>query len=852
MPNLDSLPGEILRIIAQLIYLDHLPRSLFRCIDPHGLPSTYPDGKLISSTQHLTQSTLHALCLTNSRLYYAAKPLLWRRLQITLPYSFLLLLRSLGASKLAEAYEEQHRIEDDETFVKGKINEQMSVNAMIAAVGLARATGKNVFVVEKLDWKNQSSQDRAMDLVWTEDVQPSGSRYHVTFRHDDPDMSEVHRFPRVLDFSTFRTQGMRRTVGEGETRFVTPAKLLALITATSEGLMAFGASSTMDSALSLEVLEALLFRDGEMISVSHHNLRGVSMERSQDRERRTRKRLESLDLCNCTSRFFEAALGRFVEKHLRKFSGRATSTVHEEEDGEEEEGQTEEDSRGRARSRGRDTQRASSRPMTMSRSKSTHRSNEGDAPSQHPARATLFPSVLRLGLNGIYFSAELMTPFVLAFPKLTHLDLSGTKTDDVLLRALASSTDMELESLSLARCSRITSQSITELLVDSPVCANLMELSLEGSLLYPTPVNRLDLELIITSAPFMLSGQLRYLDLGGCGLDDNLLALFPKQSSLIDLGLSASPRISLESIAQLLLKRAPNVQVLELVESCESRGPMSIIQLNSQLLLPCTTTPPMTISEQLAAMGFSRSMGGAEPPPSNTISKSVQAKTNLRVVGLSVPILKIIQGAMGNWNVILGAGRRGWLIDVSSGVDPEAVDEDLEGSDDEEVNAESSVFASNVPMKRGRQGRQIVSGTWEPETPPRRLSRSPSGSYKKVSSGTVTARPSHSRSRSRLLSPSPGQRQAASIGNEAKIEGDAGKEAADEGEGEEADLKPRTEVIRNLARSHPRRLELERLSRANGHVSGTTGWHSKKMEVLLGMGMLGRESGGYAYTAYQA
>lgn len=169
MPNLDSLPDELLRIIAQLVYLDHLPRSLFRCIDPHGLPSAYPDGKLISSTQYLTQFTLHALCLTNSRLYHAAKPLLWRRLQIKLPYSFLLLLRSLGASKLAEAYEEQHRIETNDDFVEGKINEQMTINSMIAAVGLARATGKSIFVTERMDWEGEEAGESldAMDLVWT-------------------------------------------------------------------------------------------------------------------------------------------------------------------------------------------------------------------------------------------------------------------------------------------------------------------------------------------------------------------------------------------------------------------------------------------------------------------------------------------------------------------------------------------------------------------------------------------------------------------------------------------------------------------------------------------------------------
>lgn len=174
MPTLESLPDEILRIIAQLLYLDHLPRSVFRCIDPHGLPSAYPDGKLISSPQPLTQSTLHSLCLTNSRLYHAAKPLLWRRLQIKLPYSFLLLLRSLGASRLAEAFEEQHRLENDEGFTEGKINGQMTINSMIAAVGLAQATGKSIYVTDKMDWQGSSTEE-AMDLVWTGESSIVGS-----------------------------------------------------------------------------------------------------------------------------------------------------------------------------------------------------------------------------------------------------------------------------------------------------------------------------------------------------------------------------------------------------------------------------------------------------------------------------------------------------------------------------------------------------------------------------------------------------------------------------------------------------------------------------------------------------
>ena len=69
---------------------------------------------------------------------------------------------------------------------------------------------------------------------------------------------------RLMDFSSFRATGLGRTVGEStERRFVTPERLYTLIHA-SAGLVAFGSSETMDSALSLQVLEALLLRECAM------------------------------------------------------------------------------------------------------------------------------------------------------------------------------------------------------------------------------------------------------------------------------------------------------------------------------------------------------------------------------------------------------------------------------------------------------------------------------------------------------------------------------------------------------------------------------------------------------------
>ncbi len=46
-------------------------------------------------------------------------------------------------------------------------------------------------------------------------------------------------------------------------------------------------------------------------------------------------------------------------------------------------------------------------------------------------------------------------------------------------------------------------------------------------------------------------------------------------------------------------------------------------------------------------------------------------------------------------------------------------------------------------------------------------------------------------------------------------------------------------------------MALQRLVDANGHVTGDIGWHSRKMEVLLGFGFLGRDTGLYALPSFQ-
>lgn len=55
---------------------------------------------------------------------------------------------------------------------------------------------------------------------------------------------------------------------------------------------------------------------------------------------------------------------------------------------------------------------------------------------------------------------------------------------------------------------------------------------------------------------------------------------------------------------------------------------------------------------------------------------------------------------------------------------------------------------------------------------------------------------------------------------------------------------------RDLEPDHPFKTEMEKLSSANGNVSSGVGWHARKMEVLHGHGMLGREDGLYGAVSF--
>jgi len=611
---------------------------------------------------------------------------------------------------------------------------------------------------------------------------------------------------RLMDFSSFRATGLGRTVGEStERRFVTPERLYTLIHA-SAGLVAFGSSETMDSALSLQVLEALLLRDGGPSRPSR--VRDVSTERGIGP---VHNALQSLDLCGCISPRFLEAMRAFVRKHLESVpTNRPMYDLLEEEDDDNDDGLNVE-RRGRSR--------------FIAHPKHTSR----DMSSQ--VRTRTFPSMQRLGLKGVSLPRDLLAPFLLAFPNLRLLDLSETRVDAPILDALGQST-IRLESLSLSRCRAITSESLVKLLVHSPTTFHLTELAIQGTLLFPTPVSPEDLSFIISNAPCMRSGALRYLDLGGCALTNESLSLVPPQHALLDLGLGAIPDITLGAVCSFLLRTAPNVQILDLSHSCTAHGPVHAVHLYHDLLAPCTQRPPaLEIAEQLRALGIKKDNSEPWHPP-----------TNLRVLELGSAALGTIRGGVGSWKVIWGAGRRGWVVDTVAGPHPQAFDIPLQDQDSDDVDRGRD-RTMKQPMDLRRSGSQLgrtVSGISPGEEQQhnrstRRINRTLSNAPHMPTMITASSRPFESRSRSLSLSTSrepPRARTTRSSGMEPP--------------------KVQFQVLRNLPADHPRHKVLDYLSSQGGSVQGFIGWHSHKMEVLLGYGLLGREIGTYAWFAYQA
>lgn len=397
-------------------------------------------------------------------------------------------------------------------------------------------------------------------------------------------------------------------------------------------LTAFGATEYMDGALTLPVLNELFFR-----GVPSHGRgrpsRGRGLvsndindpEEDERERRRDCKGLEAVDFTGCVSAVFVGALTEFVNTHLLANDGDSSGS----EDGER-----------------MDTRRSrTSLSVRFAREESL-----------------AFPGLRRLCLRGVKsIQPHILTPFVLAFPSLTHLDLSATRVTPELLDALGDSP-ARLRSLALARCTRLTGESIRDFLIRSPVAAQIQELTLYGDQTFPSPLSIEDLREIFTLAPCFTSGELTYLDLSSAPMTKELLQdVCGPQPKLRSLGLSYIPELELEAITTFIKTKAVNVEVLTLISTSpeldRSRagagmGPrgyarQASIALHTQVIGPLCTPPYTSI---------------LSPEPIVP-----QAATRLRVIELSIPALVGLGVGAGTWRTIRSKGGRGWYLDTATG-----------------------------------------------------------------------------------------------------------------------------------------------------------------------------------------
>jgi len=402
-------------------------------------------------------------------------------------------------------------------------------------------------------------------------------------------------------------------------------------------LAAFGATEYMDSALTLPVLNELFLR-GVSSRIRGRPSRGRGLlvidgsDEDDHERRRDCKELESADFTGCVSAVFVGALTEFVNTHLSPAASDSSGS--------------EDESRGAER-----------RP----RSKRAVRFADEDP--------LTLPSLRRLCLRGVKsIQPHVLNPFVLAFPSLTHLDLSATRVTPDLLTALGGST-IRLRSLSLARCIRLTGESIKSFLIHAPAAAQIQELSLYGDQTFPSPLSADDLEEIFTLAPCFISGELTYLDLSSSPVTRELLDQCRPQLKLRSLGLSYIDNLELDVVTQFIEMMAYNVEVLTLVSTSPDlewsrtgaafqapRGSarQTSLALHTKIISPLCTPPRTSI---------------LAPQP-----VSQQAPTRLRVMELSMSALVSLGAGAGTWRIIRSKGGRGWYVDTASGwVDGELV-----------------------------------------------------------------------------------------------------------------------------------------------------------------------------------
>jgi hypothetical protein len=234
------------------------------------------------------------------------------------------------------------------------------------------------------------------------------------------------------------------------------------------------------------------------------------------------------------------------------------------------------------------------------------------------------------------------------------------------------------------------------------ICDELEDLSLYCDLPSPSPLSEDELLELVSEAPCFQSGQLRYLDMSGC-LDLSArvverMFVTPARASgervsrpgmaLRSLGLSHIPSLPLAALLTLLVERAPNVEVLTLVESTpeltasilsgggRANGggtAMKIVMVVHAQIIATLCAPPFRVEGLHRPAMASHSQGEDGEGARVEDGRPNDAPTRLRVLELSPAILASLAtlsssgpNPNGTWTTVRSRGGRAWYVDASS------------------------------------------------------------------------------------------------------------------------------------------------------------------------------------------
>ncbi|TFK50115.1 hypothetical protein OE88DRAFT_1809138 [Heliocybe sulcata] len=634
----NPFPPELLLAICAHVYCAGIP-PLQPSLDPlfvsdHGIPTSLPSSLPPANwPEHVVRKTLLSLSLTNRAWHEAAKPWLWRKVEVRMPRSWLSLIDAVLGGEDDEAAEEQVAIVVGQTLKEAE-------NAVLAARNILGEQA-DPESAEKLHQTILATLGGPGGPIPLELLSPPASRepsprrvrakskspvrwkvmrsindaFQAVLGRDEvgvyvpiPEDPSPGRYLRHLDFNHFRTIGMRRSVEEGvNSRFVTGGRLEAILK-EMPNLTTFGATEYMDGALTLPVLKELFLRGSTSRGRRSRGRTPDSADSDEEEKERLRycKELEAVDFTGCVSAVFVQALTEFVNTYLTPAAD------------------AEDDSAAGRRSRD-----------------NTH----------------VLHGLERLGFYGAKSLAPtVLHQFILACPSLTHLDLSCTRITPELLASLGGSS-LRLHSLSLGRCVRLTGESICDFFITAKAVRDVRELSLYGDATFPCPLSEDEVREFLSRAPCITSGKLRYLDLSSARLTrEVLLDVCPAQPHLRSLGLSHIPQLPLDAISEFVKTKAPGLEVLTLAGTSPELGYAQVrvplraasLALHAKIIRPLCSAP---VSFSLSA----------------PVTAPVQPPTRLRVIELSPALLGGLGAGAGTWRVVKSKGGRGWYVDVASG-----------------------------------------------------------------------------------------------------------------------------------------------------------------------------------------